>query len=231
MSEKIDLVLAWGFGGYFLIFGIINLFLPSHDFVLAIGTILISFFILPPVRDFFYLQTDMKLSVGTRATYVVLLLIISTSFCKNEYEIVKNKEAVTVKEETIFYENKNKDDYDMHLTESSEKSKIIENETEILNKIVNKYNMKLEVEGSGSNEYSFDYSCKNISRELSISNLRFTTYYNKPFQLRGNLIPDSVGDIDYIATGKPLDIEKALALTCKDLEKTIPMQIQALQNR
>ena len=61
--------------------------------------------------------------------------------------------------------------------------------------------------------------------------MRLTTYYSKPFQLRGNLIPNSVRDIDYMATGKALDIEKALALTCKDLEKTIPIQIKALQNR
>jgi len=100
-----------------------------------------------------------------------------------------------------------------------------------LNEIINKYNMKLEVKGKGSSEYSFDYRCNNISRELSISNLRLTTYYSKPFQLKGNLIPDSVRDIDYLSTEKPLDIEKALALTCQSLEKTIPIQIQALQNR
>jgi hypothetical protein len=70
----IFLILNWIFGGLLLLVGIIFIFKDARIGALIM---LASFFIIPSVREFIYLKTNKKISIGQRSLIVIVLVGIS----------------------------------------------------------------------------------------------------------------------------------------------------------
>jgi len=82
MNDKITLglIASWGFGGFFMLGGIIGLL---EDPMLGICAISASALLLPPARDFVHQKTNKSLSSGVRFVAVITLLGIGGAASSN----------------------------------------------------------------------------------------------------------------------------------------------------
>jgi len=75
----LGLICSWGFGVLFLISSIAGIFDPAFGTGIAVSFLTASLFLLPPVREQVFNQTQKTLSGGVRFTIVIALMFLGAA--------------------------------------------------------------------------------------------------------------------------------------------------------
>lgn len=68
--KKLFLILNWAFGGFLLLVGVVI----AVQAPISGGTLMLaSFFMIPPIREFFYSKTNKEISIGYRSLIIIIL--------------------------------------------------------------------------------------------------------------------------------------------------------------